>query len=475
MCPYIDIWHMYKQNLVDMQAKLAGAMKKAELEASQKLLSVLPYQTGQVISRPNANSIGRRNHIDRHSFALGDTNEYDRLFTRMPATDFLNSNNGLLDDGMLPQPLVRNQHQQRGMFDHSAGNRPKSVIEGDLSSIFSGDWSYGNTTGGLANHQKIHQKQAGSVGSNRPKSADISNWSFGITSSVSSSKNIREKDSLASPWSGLSPTVSTFNEQPQQQQQSERPQSASDVDQQLSMIANNWGLNNNNNSNSRPVSLSEDSKNFRRRTVNRTSIPGTVPETDEHLIKNGMQSPPPPTPIALPNQANIVLSMYEESNTPSAALIGASETTNPYYLIQPLNRPTTTSGSSSPVPSQLNPNSVFGNRTTTTSKSQQAKLQQQNYGQFLNPNDRVPESEAGYLSDHSDASNRSTGSRAMKKKNHNSGYYNNNNARSGGSVNSNNSFGTGTNNKDKKNLEVVDIKLLEGTLEKKILQKKHDQ
>jgi hypothetical protein len=449
------------RNLVDMQAKLAGAMKKAELEASQKLLSVLPYQTGQVISRPNANSIGRRNHIDRHSFALGDTNEYDRLFTRMPGSDFLNPSNGLLDDGMIPQQLARNQHQQRSMFDHSGSNsRPRSVIEGDLSSIFSGDWSYGSTAGGLASHQKIHQKQAGSVGSNRPKSADVSNWSFGMSSSVSS-KSIRDKDPLSSPWSGLSPTVSTFAEQSQQQQQqqSERPQSASDMDQQLSLMANNWSLNNNGGS-GRSVVLSEDTKSFRRRAANRTSIPGTVPETDERVVKNGMQSPPPPAPSVLPNPANIVLSMYEDNNAPSATILGASD---PYYLIQPIHsRPT--SGSAPPAPAQSNPNNMFANRTTTGNKSQQMKQQQQqqqSYGQFLNPNDRAPEPEAGYLSDHSDASNRSTGSRAMKKKNHNSGHHTNSGRGSSGA--NNNSITTVATPKEKKNMEAIDMKLLEGS------------
>lgn len=148
-----------------MQTQLAGAMVKAELEASQKLVSVIPYQTGQVISRPN---IGRRNHIDRHSFALGDTQEYDRLLR--PAGDFLSPR---YTD---PQRL----QQQRNIFEPST--RPKSVIEGDLSSIFKNDWSFG-----LVSH--------GSMTNSRPKSADISNWSFNPSKS---SKNLVREDT--SPW-----------------------------------------------------------------------------------------------------------------------------------------------------------------------------------------------------------------------------------------------------------------------------------
>lgn len=96
----------------------ATMMAKAELEASQKLASVIPYQTGRPMSRP----------IDRH-------------------TDFLSP----------PRyPTV----QQQGMFETS---RPKSVIEGDLSSIFKNDWSSFALVPPAVT---------------RPKSADISNWSF---------------------------------------------------------------------------------------------------------------------------------------------------------------------------------------------------------------------------------------------------------------------------------------------------------
>ncbi|KAI8062056.1 hypothetical protein BDF21DRAFT_455588, partial [Thamnidium elegans] len=283
---------------VDMQAQLAGAMVKAELDASQKLLSVLPYQTGQVHNRSN---IGRRNNIDRHSFALGDTEEYDRLFARPTTGDFLTPR-----FGELPPRL-----QQHTMFEPTS--RPKSVIEGDISSIFSNDWSYG---AGLVGHRQS------AMASSRPKSADISNWSFGTSVS---SKSVRED-----PWSAISPTVPAFTEPKEDQP----------------FMSNNWQLNNN-----RPsVILTDDTKGFRRRGMNR--IPGTVVEADE--LKTSMQSPPPPPP------ANIVLSMYDDKNT------------------------------------------VFQDQPTSPTKPNQ-------YGQFLNPN-RVMD-ENGYFSDHSDASNRSNGSK----------------------------------------------------------------
>ncbi|GAA5795933.1 hypothetical protein HPULCUR_001298 [Helicostylum pulchrum] len=305
---------------VDMQAQLAGAMVKAELDASQKLLSVLPYQTGQVHNRAD---IGRRNHIDRHSFALGDTEEYDRLFARPTTGDFLTPRFGELPTRLQQQQ----QQQQRTMFEPTT-SRPKSVIEGDISSIFSNDWSYG---AGLVGHRQS------AISNSRPKSADISNWSFGT--SVSSKSAVRED-----PWSAISPTVPTFTGPKKEDQL---------------FMSNNWHLNNtttNTNTNTtttRPsVILTDDTKGFRRRGVNR--IPGTVVEADE-LKNNSMQSPPPLPP------ANIVLSVYDDKNT------------------------------------------VFQDQQPTS------PTKPNQYGQFLNPN-RVMD-ENGYFSDHSDASNRSNGSK----------------------------------------------------------------
>jgi hypothetical protein len=471
-----------------MQAQLTGAMKKAELEASQKLLSVLPYQTGQVIARPNANAI-RRHQIDRHSFALGDTEEYDRLFSRIPGDYMRNQNGNFLKDN-------NNLQQQRGIFDHhTPSSRPKSVIEGnnDLSSIFHNDWSYGGFGSGHSQQQQQQQQSRNTVGANRPKSADISSWSFGITSSVSS-KSVRDgnKDSLASPWSGLSPTVATLGEKQQQQQQQlhqhQQNTMTSEMDQQLSMMANNWslgggggGINGINGNNRSSIILSDDTNGFRRRTtaMNRTSIPGTVPETaDEHFSKHHVQSPPmTPAPATIINSpTNIVLSLYDESATApstSTQLFGngnAEVTNTPYYMAQQQQQQQqqTPSHIESPVPSQSNSMSLF-NTTNILNAPQPPK--QHNFGQFLNPNDRVATNdsvETGYYSDHSDTSNRSNGSKSnySKKKVSGNTHCAGNNVSNGGYHNSNaprNGAGGG-NAKDKKNIDVVDMNLLEGML-----------
>lgn len=402
----------------DMQAQMASAMVKAELEASQKLLSVLPYQTGQVISRPNAHMIGRRNHIDRHSFALGDTEEYDRLFSSNSRNDFLSPSLNSNGSSGLLQPQQPQRRMQRNVFE-----RPNSVIEGDLSSIFNNDWSYGVGGGGLVNgshHQQPQQPQQRPIATGRPKSADISNWSFGASVS---SKSVRDnKDSLASPWSGLSPTVATFAERQQQQNED-------DVDG-LAMMANKWHLTGNGGGSNRSsvVILNDDTKGFRRSRGpnNRASIPGTVPESDERIIKNSMQSPPPPAPANLSNPANIVLSMYDENNN-AKSLFG-----DQYGYLRP----------TSPVPTQTKFNA------TTIAQQQQQQQQQQQYGQFLNPN-----TENGYYSDHSESSNRSGASNTKglrKKFTAANALFSNNN-------NNNRSSPT----KEKKNLDVVDMQLLE--------------
>ncbi|CAO3655198.1 unnamed protein product [Mucor fragilis] len=443
---------------VDMQAQLTGAMKKAELEASQKLLSVLPYQAGQVIARPNANAI-RRQHIDRHSFALGDTEEYDHLFSRIPG-DYS------LRNSYANQQHQQQQQQQRGMFDHPINTRPKSVIEGNAS-IFSNDWSYGGFGQHHQQQQQQQQRSNATVGANRPKSADISNWSFGLTSSVSS-KSVRDssKDSLASPWSGLSPTVSTFGEQQQQQQQS---QQHNEMDQQLSMMANKWSLRGggggggvNGSSNRSSVILSDDTNGFKRRTTT-MSIPETADE------QYHVQSPPttPAPAVNNPAATNIVLSLYDESTgTPSTStqLFGHNEKRDSFYK----------AGESSPVPSQSTSMNLFSMSTNTRPVSKQQQQQQHTFGQFLNPNDRINTSESvetGYHSDHSDTSNRSNGSKSHhynsnKKKAHyagnNGGYYNNALRNGGGSNHAAAAAAAATTAKEnKKNVDVVDMSLLE--------------
>ncbi|KAG2195051.1 hypothetical protein INT47_003917 [Mucor saturninus] len=115
----------------DMQTQLTSAMMvKAELEASQKLASVIPFQTG------------RPNRIGRHSFAL--------------------------DDDFLPPPPPRppTATSRYSMFEQK---RPKSVIEGDVASLFKNDWSFG-----LVPPQTVVENPS------RPKSADMSHWNASL-------------------------------------------------------------------------------------------------------------------------------------------------------------------------------------------------------------------------------------------------------------------------------------------------------
>lgn len=277
-----------------VDTQLAGAMAKAELEASQKLISVLPYQTGKVINRP---SVPNRQPMDRHSFAIGDTEEYDRMFT---------------------QPgLLKPTFGDTRLFEPSS--RPKSVLlDSELSSIFSQDWPY---TAAL----------------DRPKSADVSQWSFHLPPNNSSNK--RETDLLPT-WPAKVPFA-----------ENGKNNNTSDI---VEPSFNHWS----NNRRSRVTSSS------------RTSVPSTVSEKDEKQ----------PT--------SILLSMFDD---------------NTLFKSEPFAQTT------SPIPSQ--------------NQSRLSVPGAKQFGQFLNPNDRLGENE-GYLSDHSDHSTTSknakknlNGSRGKEKKN----------------------------------------------------------
>lgn len=183
-----------------MQNHLAGAMAKAELEASQRLMSVLPYKTGQVMSRPQSTT--NRRTVDRHSFALGDTEEYSRLFSNgRTGNDLLHNSrssspyvSALLDDTNTTNAntngrrLVNgNRTSTSGRTVFNNGGRPHSVIEGDTTSLFptpstSSNWL--NTTNTAATKAANRRSVASVIGDRtkvmpeRPKSADISNWSL---------------------------------------------------------------------------------------------------------------------------------------------------------------------------------------------------------------------------------------------------------------------------------------------------------
>ncbi|SAM09103.1 hypothetical protein [Absidia glauca] len=176
---------------VDMQSQFAGALAKAEMEASQRLMSVLPYKTGQVVSRPLSSTTRRQ--VDRHSFALGDTEDYSRQFvgnTTTPPSRLAgggrptsqNFGGGGGGANTLLTPGASPFHSTNG-----SSNRPRSVIEGDTSTLFSTPWSTPTTSAGPASSSTSRRPMSvvgnigdrnGAGGLERPKSADVSNWSF---------------------------------------------------------------------------------------------------------------------------------------------------------------------------------------------------------------------------------------------------------------------------------------------------------
>ncbi|KAG2217611.1 hypothetical protein INT45_004166 [Circinella minor] len=469
----------------DMQAQLAGAMAKAELEASQKLLSVLPYRTGHSSA---AIAAAAARNVDRHSFALGEADEHRLLSSLGP--DFLTSSSsstsrpnsttsssfGAMMEESFNRPTssgARLKPSRAAAMYNNVGTtaRPRSVIEGDLSSIFSNSGNNSNTSWSGFNSGRTQQPGGGGMAgidphrasTGRPKSADISNWSFGLSGDhvTAATGNV---NSSSSPWGSLSPTMSTFSEHAKT---IERPSSASDIDQ-LAMLANNWKVTG---GGGRNVILNDDTKRFPRRRNHpvvtsaagkATSIPGTVPESDER------------------NQvADIVLSMYDNNTTTSNnnnnngpipqqstsanSFGGASTPTTPTTSKRLSSRPT------SPVPASSNsatlspynnaPRSPRQQQHNPRSHLQQQQQQQQTpgFGRFLNPNDLV-EGDYDYLSDHSESSN-------VSGRNNYHPRYNNNNRKKfgqrGGGGNSNMNNNGNNQQKEKKYSDVVDLQLLE--------------
>ncbi|RUP49268.1 hypothetical protein BC936DRAFT_142915 [Jimgerdemannia flammicorona] len=355
-----------------MQSQLAGAMAKAELEASAKLLSVLPYQTGQVNSRPSTT----RRLYDRHSLALGETEEYTRLYGNRVTNDFLSPRTATFSGGNVLDARIKARVNTPSPFN----SRPSANVGniGDRTSIGS---SIGERTS-----------------NGRPKSADVTNWSLGGMPPILPTKD--GKDELrsigtASPW-GLSPTVATFNERGSA---IERPNSASEAD--LANAIANWSIGGGN-----PGSriVLDDVKSLRRagRGVatpgKQTNVPITVPESD----REGPHS----------NTTNIVLSMYDDGTTgPVYDLNGRSRNSpilsplplpSPKPLSRPSSRPT------SPLP-HTPTSGLFPGHPAWSDKSKLLTPPGQHYGQYLNPYDGA-DAESEYLSDHSDASNLSHGS-----------------------------------------------------------------
>lgn len=460
-----------------MQAQLAGAMTKAEMEASQKFMSVLrPYRTpsssaaagaaAAAASMNHRSNGGQGNMVDhyRHSYALGEADEQHALFSsnHLGNNDFLSprpasAHFGMTVGDLMPTSTSSSASSSRlkpttaptsPLFGNSA--RPRSVIEGDLSSIFNGGhggngWSsFGvaagarsqGGNGGMVSSSMMDHRTGG-----RPKSADISNWSFGHNSDPQQSLS-----STAAAWNNpLSPTRSTFLEHAKT---IERPNSASDIDHHQYMRNNNFG---------RTMFLNDHNDNTRlntppprNRRPNSMIIPGTVPESDERQF------------------ADIVLSTYHPSPFPqkstsaslmaAAAATGATSTTTSYRQQQQQQQ------SSSAIPTSSTSTPYWDHQPVPSRSGNNSTKQRQGgnggYGRFLNPNDYPPED---YLSDHSESSHMS-GSRYNNNNNHRQ--HNNNQQQGGGRKKM---FGRGggsssSNNKEKKYTDAVDMQLLEGML-----------
>ncbi|KAI9012141.1 hypothetical protein CLU79DRAFT_770738 [Phycomyces nitens] len=260
------------------QADIQSQLAKAELDASQRLLSVLPYKTGQVRSRPP--TVNRARAMDRHSFALGDTEEYNQLFGR---SDFAvrKTNSLVVDDAVNSRRMSRPQSMvvggstvnipstvinapsinpsmnasnstsnnapsnttASGRSEGSLFGRPRSVVENDPS-IFS-NW---------LSSPRRPVSGVGNIGdpktpNQRPKSADISLWSPAPT----------PDRPFHSPWAI---TPMQFGPQPS-------TSSSSEID------FSQWSL--------------DKTTSTPRRRIPRSSIPGTVQETDEKNLESAMQ------------------------------------------------------------------------------------------------------------------------------------------------------------------------------------------
>ncbi|SAM05896.1 hypothetical protein [Absidia glauca] len=414
----------------DMQSQFAGALAKAEMEASQRLMSVLPYKTGQVVSRPPPSSARRQ--VDRHSFALGDTEDYSRQFLGSGANPRFGETSSRLGGPGGPggpggggggggRPTSQNFGAANSLLTPTSGgavfhsgtnNRPRSVIEGDTSAFFSTPWSTQAAPPSSSSRRPMSvvgnigdRNRAGS-GLERPKSADISNWSLGGMESmieqqrgpgVSSGNGGAGAGGGAfptSPWAlGLDSDID-FNSltlQPYRRGNNSNSSNSS---------------NNNNNNNTRTSGVASTG-------AMRTNIPGTLSETDE-------QQPPsfkPPPVISRPT-------------SPRPASSSSTPFNHRKHMISPLGM-------------------------------------DKQFGQFLNPSEHgngleSTISDHDYLSDHSEASNLSA--RRISGANLHSRGSILSAAAAGMSPKSSNNNANLINaaaNKEKKSGEVIDMELLQ--------------
>lgn len=282
----------------DMQSHLAGAMAKAELEASQRLMSVLPYKTGQVMSRPQSNT--NRRTVDRHSFALGDTEEYSRLFGTGRSSDLLNHGSNrssyisLLDESAAAAQAQAAATNARRLNNASNGRtsgrtmfnngRPHSVIEGDTNSLFPpATWMNSSNISSSSNPMRRQPTSVGHIGDRgskleRPKSADISNWSLPTATTSTDSLVDRRSSSHGYPsvWGAQAQQQQQQSQQHSPSQQHQNSPSQQQVDNDLLDF----------------TSSMQQQQPFRRRAaVNRIPV---VPENDEllrnHFLPNDIDS-----------------------------------------------------------------------------------------------------------------------------------------------------------------------------------------
>lgn len=324
----------------DMQSHLTNAMAKAELEANQRLLAA----AGQGIRRPpSAGARGQgTSSMDRHSFALGDTEDYAQLMNSMGT---LSLNNGGLEDYariQIPRSTARSAAGNQSMFANRS--RPRSVIEGDTSLLFptsSGTW--------LNPAPQQRSSMTGTIGrmgsaAERPKSADISLWTL-PSLDISSEDAVAKKRGAGGGAGGGAAAAGGANN---------------------SLRPAGWGVPSTmqfGDLSSRHLDVDLDFNSWEKRRRAGRNIPNTVPETDERNNASSSTS-------AAVDAANVVLSSYD----------------------QPMRR------AHSPVPS-ASASAPFSRRHLAPPGMEQR------YGQFLNPNDAQAFEEYDYLSDHSEASN----------------------------------------------------------------------
>ncbi|KAF9581395.1 hypothetical protein BGW38_001609 [Lunasporangiospora selenospora] len=216
------------------QSQLHSSLAKAEQEASQRLLNVLPIQPPSTSSldKPSAH----RRLYDRHSVAVGDSEKYKRLFrldttsSRAATQEFSVANNNNSSDsnnsagslnnsilgsasGSFTEAIAAHVNQIKlshtptvsssnvstpslsRMNGHNAfNNRPRSVCEGEALSMFSSSWNFA-TLGG--------NPLAASTGNDGPSpgSTVSSPGNIGDRTSLSRSKSIgRPKSVGGAEW-----------------------------------------------------------------------------------------------------------------------------------------------------------------------------------------------------------------------------------------------------------------------------------